>query len=103
VAERVTDSDFQVVWDPNVEDSFLIAEGWGETQLWLPPRVDNPATRHTAATLMLNNRVPLEVVSGTLGPAGLAITADVYAKLRPELQRTAADATQQVLGQGRSS
>jgi hypothetical protein len=41
----VTDSDFGVVWDPNIEDSFLIAEGWGETQLWLPPRDDDPETR----------------------------------------------------------
>jgi integrase len=56
------------------------------------------AARHTAATLMLNNGVPLEVVSKTLGHAGLAITADVYAKVRPELQRTAADAMERVLG-----
>jgi integrase len=56
------------------------------------------AARHTAATLMLNNGVPLEVVSKTLGHAGLAITADVYAKVRPELQRSAADAMERVLG-----
>jgi integrase len=56
------------------------------------------ASRHTAATLMLNAGVPLEVVSKTLGHAGLAITADVYAKVRPELQRTAADAMERVLG-----
>jgi integrase len=59
------------------------------------------ASRHTAATLMLNNGVPLEVVSATLGHAGLAITADVYAKVRPELQRKAADAMEHVLGGGR--
>jgi integrase len=59
------------------------------------------ASRHTAATLMLNNGVPLEVVSVTLGHAGLAITADVYAKVRPDLQRTAADAMQNVLGTSR--
>jgi integrase len=58
------------------------------------------ASRHTAATLMLNNGVPLEVVSTTLGHAGLSITADVYAKVRPELQRRAADAMEQVLGGG---
>jgi integrase len=58
------------------------------------------ASRHTAATLMLNNGVPLEVVSATLGHAGLAITADVYAKVRPELQRTAADTMERVLGSG---
>jgi integrase len=56
------------------------------------------ARRHTAATLMLNNGVPLEVVSKTLGHAGLAITADAYAKVRPELQGTAADAMDRVLG-----
>jgi integrase len=59
------------------------------------------ATRHTAATLMLNNGVPLEVVSMTLGHAGLAITADVYANVEPELQRTAADTMQTVLGSRR--
>ena len=58
------------------------------------------ASRHTAATLMLNNGVPLEVVSATLGHAGLSITADVYAKVRPELQKTAATAMDRVLGSG---
>jgi integrase len=58
------------------------------------------ASRHTAATLMLNNGVPLEVVSATLGHAGLAITADVYAKVRPELQRTAATAMENLFGAG---
>jgi integrase len=58
------------------------------------------ASRHTAATLMLNNGVPLEVVSATLGHAGLAITADVYAKVRPELQRTAATVMDGLLGTG---
>lgn len=56
------------------------------------------AARHTAATLMLNNGVPLEVVSKTLGHAGLAITADVYAKVGIELQRQAAEAIEGVLG-----
>jgi hypothetical protein len=49
---------------------------------------------------MLNNGVPLEVVSKTLGHAGYAITADVYAKVRPELQRKAADAMENLFGAG---
>jgi integrase len=61
------------------------------------------ASRHTAATLMLNNGVALEVVSATLGHAGLAITADVYAKVRPELQRTAATAMDSLFGTGGAS
>jgi integrase len=54
--------------------------------------------RHTAATIMLNNGVPLEVVSSTLGHSGLAITADVYAKVGAKLQREAAEAMEGVLG-----
>lgn len=49
------------------------------------------ALRHTAATLMLSNGVSLEVISKTLGHASYAITADIYAKVSPDLQRTAAD------------
>jgi site-specific recombinase XerD len=48
---------------------------------------------------MLNNGVPLEVVSAILGHAGLAITADVYAKVGQAMQRDAADAMDRVLGQ----
>lgn len=47
------------------------------------------ATRHTAATLMLDEGVPLEVVSAILGHAGLAITADVYAKVTDDAKRRA--------------
>jgi integrase len=61
------------------------------------------ASRHTAATLMLNAGVPLEVVSATLGHARYAITADVYAKVRPQLQRRAADAMEGLLGSGGES
>jgi integrase len=55
-------------------------------------------SRHTAATLMLNNGVDLEVVSKILGHAGYAITADVYAEVQEDLQRDAADVMDGVLG-----
>ena len=47
------------------------------------------AGRHTAATLMLDRGVPLEVVSAVLGHAGLAITADVYARPTADAKRRA--------------
>jgi integrase len=47
------------------------------------------AARHTAATLLLEQGVPLEVVSAVLGHAGLAITADVYAKVGMDAKRRA--------------
>jgi integrase len=55
------------------------------------------ALRHSAATLMLAAGTPLEVISKTLGHAGYAITADIYARVVPGLQRDAADAMDVVL------
>jgi integrase len=55
------------------------------------------ALRHSAATIMLSLGVPLEVISKTLGHAGYAITADVYAHVRAELQRRGADAMDSAL------
>lgn len=45
------------------------------------------ATRHTCATLLLDQGVPLEVVSAVLGHAGLAITADIYARPTMDAKR----------------
>lgn len=61
-------------------------------------RVRCHALRHTAATVLLTAGVPLAVISKTLGHSGLAITADIYATVVPQLQRDAADAMQRALG-----
>jgi len=47
------------------------------------------ASRHTAATLLLDSGVALEVVSAILGHASIAITADVYAKVTADAKRRA--------------
>lgn len=44
-------------------------------------------SRHTAATLMIERGVPLEIVSAILGHSSISITADIYAKIRADLQR----------------
>lgn len=59
------------------------------------------ALRHTAATAMLSAGVPLAVVSDVLGHAGVAVTAAYYAAVVPELRRSAADALNRTLGEGR--
>lgn len=43
-----------------------------------------------AATLLLSQGVPLKVVQEALGHATIAVTADVYGHLLPELQKDAA-------------
>jgi integrase len=64
-------------------------------RLGLPVRLHD--LRHTAASLMLAAGVPLKVVSETLGHSSIAITADVYAHVTPELRREAADAMDRAL------
>jgi integrase len=60
-------------------------------RLGLPP-VRFHDLRHSAATLMLAEGVPLAVISEWLGHAGIAITASHYAAIVPQLRRDAADA-----------
>jgi integrase len=55
------------------------------------------ALRHSAATLMLAQGVPLEVISRTLGHACYAITAAVYAHLHEGLHRVGAEAIDRAL------
>lgn len=54
--------------------------------------------RHTAASLLLAAGVPLKIVSETLGHSSIAITADVYAHVTPDLRREAAEAMDRALG-----
>jgi integrase len=44
-------------------------------------------TRHTAATLLLNSGVEVEVVSAILGHSGIGITLGTYARVRADLVR----------------
>lgn len=55
------------------------------------------AARHTTATLMLDRGVPLELVSAVLGHAGLAITADVYARPTADAKRRALETMAQAI------
>jgi len=45
------------------------------------------ASRHTAATLLLEAGVALEVVSAILGHSCIGVTANIYAKVRSDLKR----------------
>ena len=53
--------------------------------------------RHSAASIMLAQGVPLEVVSDVLGHSGIAITSDVYGHILVEQKRNAAHAMGQAL------
>lgn len=53
--------------------------------------------RHTAASLMLNNNIPVIVVSRRLGHAQPSITLDVYGHLIPTKQKEVASLMDQLL------
>jgi integrase len=53
--------------------------------------------RHTAATLMLNNNIPVIVVSRRLGHSQPSITLDVYGHLIPTKQKEVASLMDQLL------
>ena len=56
------------------------------------PRVGLHTLRHTAATVMLENGVPMKVVSEILGHRSISITADIYSHVRPDVARGALEA-----------
>ena len=77
------------------------SDEWRRTRRGLGLNVRLHDLRHTAATLMLGAGVPLKVVSDALGHSTIAITADIYAHVTPELRREAADAMDRALGGAR--
>jgi site-specific recombinase XerD len=48
--------------------------------------------RHSFATLLLAEGVPLATISAVLGHSGLQVTLDHYAAITPEVLRPTADA-----------
>jgi len=55
--------------------------------------------RHSSASLMLAQGVPMRVVMETLGHSTIVLTMNTYAHVLPALQREAAERMDAVLGQ----
>jgi integrase len=54
--------------------------------------------RHSAASLLLAQGVPVKVVSEMLGHADVSTTLSIYAHVLPDMQSTAADGMDEALG-----
>jgi integrase len=55
-------------------------------------------SRHTAATLLINEGVPLEVIQQLLGHSSVQVTNQIYAKIKEGPLRQAAGVMERVLG-----
>jgi len=53
--------------------------------------------RHSAASLMLAQGIPLRSIQGVLGHSSITLTANLYAHVGEQLKREAADAMDAVL------
>jgi integrase len=62
------------------------------------PRIKFHALRHSAASLMLAQGVPLKTIQEILGHSSIAVTSAIYAHLGDELKQAAADAMDRALG-----
>lgn len=63
------------------------------------PKIRLHATRHVHATLLLARGVPIKVVSERLGHSTIAMTMDIYAHVLPAMDRKAAEAIGEALGE----
>lgn len=67
------------------------------------PELTTHDLRHTAATLMLLEGVPVKMVSEKLGHASVTITMDTYAHVLPDMQEAASAAMDAALARGRAT
>lgn len=62
------------------------------------PRVGIHDLRHSAATILFAQGVPIPVISRMLGHSSIRVTADIYTHRVPALEEDAADKMQQAVG-----
>lgn len=80
----------------------LVGEGRGPRAQNLARKADLPNIRfhhlrHSAASLMLAQRIPLRFIQEVLGHSSITLTANLYARVGEQLRREAADAMDAIL------
>ncbi len=56
--------------------------------------------RHSCATLLLEQGIPIKIVSERLGHSTITLTADTYSHVSRSMQQQAADALGEIAGKG---
>jgi integrase len=68
----------------------------------LPETFKLKVSRHSCASALLNDGVPLKMVSDRLGHSSVAITADVYGVTDEDRQREVSERIEQLFGSGKN-
>ncbi len=122
VLGQQTIQSLQTHWEQQQQEKAFQATRWQEEDIIFPSTIGTPMNRdnlrkrfkkvlhqanlpairfhdlrHTAASLMLNHRIPVYVVSKRLGHAQASITLDIYGHLMPGKQAEVASLMDQLL------
>lgn len=81
-----------------IHGSNLLPVLYGHLERLGLPRVTIHDLRHSAASVLLAQGVPLAVIAAILGHSTIRVTADLYAHVVPALSRDAADRMQGAVG-----
>ena len=63
------------------------------------PKIRFHNLRHTAATLLLEEKVHPKIVQEMLGHSTIALTLDTYSHILPDIQQEAADKMDKIFGE----
>jgi integrase len=73
------------------------ARGLFHPPIELPTVANTHDLRHTAASILLRNRIPAKVVQGMLGHTTISMTLDICSHVLPDMQQQAAASLDQLL------
>jgi integrase len=67
----------------------------------LPPTFQLKVSRHSCALALLNDGVPLKMISERLGHSSIAVTGDIYAVVEEAQQREVSERLERLFGSGK--
>jgi site-specific recombinase XerD len=67
----------------------------------LPPTFQLKVSRHSCASALLNDGVPLKMISERLGPSSIAVTGDIYSVVEEQQQREVSERLERLFGSGK--
>jgi integrase len=67
----------------------------------LPPTFKLKVSRHSCASALLNDGVPLKMISERLGHSSIAVTGDIYSVVEDHQQREVSERLERLFGSGK--